>query len=406
MKDITVKRQDFDRYLVPTYAPAPFIPVHGRGARLWDQDGRERVDFTSGIAVNVLGHGHPALLKALREQADHLWHVSNGFTNEPALRLAKRLVEATFAERVFFCNSGAEANEAALKLARRVASDRFGQQKYEIVAAGNSFHGRSLFTVNVGGQPKYAEGFGPNIEGIRHVPFDDITALRDAVSERTCAVMLEPVQGEGGVIPADADYLRAARELCDTHNALLIFDEVQTGVGRCGELYAYQHYGVTPDVMTSAKGLGGGFPIGAMLTLARFAAHLTPGTHGTTYGGNPLACAVAEAVLQQVDTPAMRSGVHERHTCFVESLDVLARRYGVFGSPRGLGLLLGCPLTERYAGQAKAICNIAADEGVMILQAGPGVLRFAPSLVIDASDIEKGLSRLERALTRFLGDRQ
>ncbi|MBO4967816.1 MAG: acetylornithine/succinyldiaminopimelate transaminase, partial [Pseudomonas sp.] len=292
-----VQRADFDQVMVPNYAPAAFIPVRGAGSRVWDQAGRELIDFAGGIAVNVLGHAHPALVGALTEQANTLWHVSNVFTNEPALRLAKKLVDSTFAERVFFCNSGAEANEAAFKLARRVAHDRFGSEKYEIIAALNSFHGRTLFTVNVGGQSKYSDGFGPKITGITHVPFNDLDALKAAISDKTCAVVLEPIQGEGGVLPAEQAYLQGARELCDQHNALLVFDEVQTGMGRTGELFAYMHYGVTPDILTSAKSLGGGFPIAAMLTTEALAKHLVVGTHGTTYGGNPLACAVGNAVI-------------------------------------------------------------------------------------------------------------
>lgn len=393
------RRVDFDHLMVPTYAPAPFIPVRAQGSRVWDSEGRERIDFTGGIAVNVLGHCHPVLVETLRKQAGELWHVSNAFTNEPALRLARHLTEATFAERVFFCNSGAEANEAAFKLARRVAFDRYGCERHEIVAATGSFHGRSLFTVSVGGQAKYSEGFGPAINGIRHVPFNDLAALDAVVSDKTCAVVLEPIQGEGGVLPADQGYLKAARDICERNGALLIFDEVQTGIGRVGELFAYQHYGVTPHILTSAKGLGGGFPIGAMLTSADLAAHFPPGTHGTTYGGNPLACSVAAAVLAVVDTDEVRRCVAQRHQLFVERLAALAVRHSVFGPPRGLGLLLGCPLLDPWRGQAKAIVTAAAEAGVMVLQAGPDVLRFAPSLVVEFADVEEGLSRLDRALT-------
>ncbi|EPN60951.1 bifunctional N-succinyldiaminopimelate-aminotransferase/acetylornithine transaminase protein, partial [Pseudomonas syringae pv. actinidiae ICMP 19079] len=256
-----VQRADFDQVMVPNYAPAGFIPVRGAGSRVWDQAGRELVDFSGGIAVNVLGHCHPALVGALTEQANNLWHVSNVFTNEPTLRLAKKLVDSTFAERVFFCNSGAEANEAAFKLARRVAHDLYGPEKYEIIAAVNSFHGRTLFTVSVGGQPKYSDGFGPKITGISHVPYNDLEALKAAVTDKTCAVVLEPIQGEGGVLPGELAYLQGARTLCDEHNALLVFDEVQSGMGRSGHLFAYMHYGVTPDILSSAKSIGGGFPL-------------------------------------------------------------------------------------------------------------------------------------------------
>ncbi|WP_219064511.1 aspartate aminotransferase family protein [Pseudomonas sp. UMAB-08] len=393
-----VQRTDFDQVMVPNYAPAGFIPVRGAGSRVWDQSGRELVDFTGGIAVNVLGHAHPALVSALTEQANKLWHVSNVFTNEPALRMAKKLVDATFADRAFFCNSGAEANEAAFKLARRVAFDLYGTEKYEIIAAINSFHGRTLFTVNVGGQSKYSDGFGPKITGITHVPYNDLEALKAAISDKTCAVVLEPVQGESGVIPAELAYLQGARQLCDEHNALLVFDEVQTGMGRTGELFAYMHYDVTPDILTSAKSLGGGFPIAAMLTTEALAKHLTVGTHGTTYGGNPLACAVAEAVIDIVNTPETLAGVKAKRELFKTRLEAIGEQYGVFTHVRGLGLLLGCVLSDAWKGKAKDFFNAAEKEGVMVLQAGPDVVRFAPSLVVTEADIDEGLDRFERAI--------
>ena len=396
-----VQRADFDQVMVPNYAPAAFIPVRGAGSRVWDQAGRELIDFAGGIAVNVLGHAHPALVGALTEQANSLWHVSNVFTNEPALRLAKKLVDSTFAERVFFCNSGAEANEAAFKLARRVAHDRFGPEKYEIIAALNSFHGRTLFTVNVGGQSKYSDGFGPKITGITHVPFNDLDALKAAISDKTCAVVLEPVQGEGGVLPAEQAYLQGARDLCNQHNALLVFDEVQTGMGRTGELFAYMHYGVTPDILTSAKSLGGGFPIAAMLTTESLAKHLVVGTHGTTYGGNPLACAVGNAVIDVINTPEVLDGVKARHDQFKTRLEAIGQQYGLFTQVRGLGLLLGCVLSDAWKGKAKDIFNAAEKEGLMILQAGPDVVRFAPSLVVDEADIKDGLDRFERAVQKL-----
>lgn len=396
-----VQRADFDQVMVPNYAPAAFIPVRGAGSRVWDQSGRELIDFAGGIAVNVLGHAHPALVKALTEQAGNLWHVSNVFTNEPALRLAKKLIDATFADRVFFCNSGAEANEAAFKLARRVAFDKFGEDKCEIIAATNSFHGRTLFTVSVGGQPKYSDGFGPKIQGISHIPYNDIDALKAAVSDKTCAVVLEPIQGEGGVLPADLAYLQAARELCDQHNALLVFDEVQSGMGRSGALFAYQHYGVTPDILSSAKSLGGGFPIGAMLTTEALAKHLAVGTHGTTYGGNPLACAVGEAVIDTINTPEVLDGVKAKHLRFKTKLEQIGQQYGVFSEVRGLGLLIGAVLSDAWKGKAKAILDAAAVEGVMVLQASPDVVRFAPSLVVEDTDIDEGLARLERAVAKL-----
>ena len=396
-----VQRADFDQYLVPNYAPAAFVPVRGLGSRVWDQSGRELIDFAGGIAVNALGHCHPALVKALTEQANTLWHISNVFTNEPTLRLAHKLVDATFAERVFFCNSGAEANEAAFKLARRVAHDRFGPEKHEIIAATNSFHGRTLFTVSVGGQPKYSDGFGPKIQGITHVPYNDLDALKAAISDKTCAVVLEPVQGEGGVLPADKAYLEGARELCNAHNALLVFDEVQSGMGRTGELFAYMNYGVVPDILSSAKSLGGGFPIAAMLTTTDLAKHFSPGTHGTTYGGNPLACAVGEAVLDIVNTRQTLDGVKTKSEQFKTRLLALGKQYGLFEQVRGMGLLLGCVLHEAWMGKAKQVLDAATAEGLMILQAGPDVVRFAPSLVVEDADIDEGLARFERALSKL-----
>lgn len=396
-----VARADFDQVMVPNYAPAGFIPVRGAGSRVWDQSGRELLDFAGGIAVNVLGHCHPALVAALTEQANSMWHISNVFTNEPALRLAHKLVDATFADRVFFCNSGAEANEAAFKLARRVAFDKFGEEKCEIIAATNSFHGRTLFTVSVGGQPKYSDGFGPKIQGITHVPYNDIEALKAAISDKTCAVVLEPIQGEGGVLPAEQAYLEGARALCDAHNALLVFDEVQTGMGRSGELFAYMHYGVTPDILSSAKSLGGGFPIGAMLTTNELAKHLAVGTHGTTYGGNPLACAVGEAVIDIVNTPEVLAGVKAKSARFKAKLEQIGQQYGVFSEVRGLGLLLGCVLSDAWKGKAKAVLDAAAAEGLLVLQASPDVVRFAPSLVVEDSDIDEGLARFERAVAKL-----
>jgi acetylornithine/N-succinyldiaminopimelate aminotransferase len=396
-----VQRADFDQVMVPNYAPAGFIPVRGAGSRVWDQAGRELVDFSGGIAVNVLGHCHPALVGALTEQANNLWHVSNVFTNEPALRLAKKLVDATFADRVFFCNSGAEANEAAFKLARRVAHDLYGPEKYEIIAALNSFHGRTLFTVSVGGQPKYSDGFGPKITGIRHVPYNDLEALKAAVSDKTCAVVLEPIQGEGGVLPAELEYLQGARQLCDQHNALLVFDEVQSGMGRSGQLFAYMHYGVTPDILSSAKSIGGGFPLAAMLTTEKLAKHLAVGVHGTTYGGNLLACAVGEAVIDIVNTPQVLDGVQDKHQRFKSRLEKIGQQYGVFTEVRGLGLLIGCVLSDAWKGKAKDIFNAAERQDLMILQAGPDVVRFAPSLVIEDADIDEGLDRFERAIAQL-----
>lgn len=398
-----VTRSDFDRVMVPNYAPVNMIPVRGAGSRVWDQQGREYIDLAGGIAVNALGHAHPDLVGALTEQAGKLWHVSNVLTNEPALRLASKLIAATFADKVFFANSGGEANEAAFKLARRRAHEKVGPQKHEIIACTNSFHGRTLFTVSVGGQPKYSEGFGPAIEGITHVPYNDIDALRGKISARTCAVVIEPIQGEGGVILASDEYLRAVRQLCDEHDALLILDEVQTGMGRTGKLFAYMHSDVQPDILTSAKSLGGGFPIAAMLTTDGIAGHFGVGTHGSTYGGNPLGCAVAERVLDIVNTPEVLQGVVKRHDLLAQGVMDIAEELDVFESVRGKGLLIGAVLSPSWKGQARQIQEAAQREGVLMVQAGPDVVRLAPSLIIPETDIKEALERLRNALTGLVG---
>lgn len=399
----SVSRATFDQVMVPNYAPAQFIPVRGKGSRVWDQDGREYIDFAAGIAVSALGHCHPEVVAALTEQANRLWHVSNGLTNEPALRLARRLIDATFADRVFFANSGGEANEAAFKLARKYAYDHFGPEKHQILSCHNGFHGRTLFTVSVGGQPKYQQGYAPLPAGIDYFRFNDIASLEAAISDKTCAVVIEPVQGEGGVLPADPAFLKAARELCDRHNALLIFDEVQSGVGRTGKLYAYMHYGVTPDIMSSAKGLGGGFPISAMLTTDKVAPSFGVGSHGSTYGGNPLACAVGDKVLELVNRPEVLDGVARRHQRLVDGLHDINQRHGVFKTVRGLGLLLGAEMTERYAGRAKDFVALGTQHGLMLLVAGPDVLRIAPSLIISDDDLEQGLQRLAAVAADIAG---
>jgi acetylornithine/N-succinyldiaminopimelate aminotransferase len=363
------------------------------------------IDFASGVAVTSLGHCHPAIVRALETQARTLWHVSNWFTNEPALRLAKRLVEATFAERVFFCNSGAEANEAALKLARRYAHDRFGPQRARIVSAHNAFHGRTLFTVTAGGQAKYASGFGPNPAGITHVPYNDIAALESefaANGAEICAVILEPMQGEGGMTPGRAEYLQAARRLCTEHGALLILDEIQSGMGRTGALFSYMQKGLIPDILTSAKGLGSGFPIGAMLTTSDVASAFSVGVHGTTYGGNPLACAVAGAVFDVINTTEVLDGVKARHALFIEGLRAINARRHVFRDLRGEGVWIGCELDDTWRGKAIDVMSAAGDAGLLVLVAGPDVVRLAPSLVISLDEILEGLGRLETALNRAL----
>ncbi|MGO4766236.1 acetylornithine/succinyldiaminopimelate transaminase [Cupriavidus sp. 2KB_3] len=400
----SVSRDLYEHVMVPSYDPAGIVPVEGKGARLWDQDGTEYVDFAGGIAVNALGHCHPALVNALASQARRLWHTSNVFANEPAMRLAHALTQATFADRVFFANSGAEANEAAFKLARRHGIVTGGDDKHEIVAALNSFHGRTLFTVSVAGQSKYSDGFGPPIAGIRHVPFNDVAALEAAVSDHTCAVVLEPILGESGVLPASRAYLQRARALCDAHGALLILDEVQTGMGRLGTLFGYQYFEVVPDVMTTAKAIGCGFPLAAMLATEDAAQHLGVGTHGSTFGGNPLACAVGEAALHWINRPDVLQGVAVRHAHFVSALNEIGKRHALFEAVRGIGLLLGCVLAPRWKGQSRHVVNRCLEHGVMVLQAGPDVIRLAPSLVVDSVEIDDGLARLEAAAKQLAAE--
>lgn len=395
----------FDEVMVPNYAPSPIIPVRGLGSRLWDQQDRDFIDFAGGIAVNCLGHCHPVLVNALTEQANKLWHLSNTMTNEPALALAQRLVDTTFAEKVYFANSGAEANEAALKLVRRVALNKFGAEKSQIIAFKMGFHGRTLFTVTVGGQPAYSDGFGPKPADIDHAEYNNLDSLKALISDRTCAVVLEPLQGEGGIISPSKEFIQGVRELCDQYNALLVFDEVQSGVGRTGELYAYMGLGVTPDVLTTAKALGGGFPIGAMLTTTELAKHLVVGTHGSTYGGNPLACAVALAAYDTVNTPEVLNGVKAREKLFKDALHAINAKYQVFSEVRGQGLLIGAALNTEWAGKSRDFMLAAAEQGLLVLMAGYNVVRFAPSLVIPEQDIVDGMARFDAAIAKLVAAR-
>ncbi|EIA3185991.1 aspartate aminotransferase family protein [Vibrio parahaemolyticus] len=400
--EIKVERGLFDEVMVPCYNPMEMIPVRGKGSRIWDQDDNEYIDFAGGIAVSCLGHCHPVMVDALTKQGNKLWHLSNVMTNEPALRLAKKLTEVSFAERVFFANSGAEANEAALKLARRYAADVHGPEKSEIIAFKQGFHGRTFFTVTVGGQAAYSDGFGPKPGDVTHLPYNDIEALQAHMSDRTCAVMMEPLQGEGGIVPPTPEFAQAVRELCDKHNALLIFDEVQTGNGRTGHFYAYQGLGITPDILSTAKSLGGGFPIGAMLTTAKLAEHLKVGTHGSTYGGNPLACAVAEAVVNEVTKPEVLAGVLEREALFRAGLEKINAKYNLFSEVRGKGLLLGAALNEEWQGRARDVLVAAGKQGLLVLVAGANVVRFTPSLVITQQEIEEGLAKLDKAIATLV----
>lgn len=390
-----VSRAMFDEFMTPNYAPAPMVLARGEGSRVWDTEGNEYLDFAGGIAVNALGHCAPELVEALTEQAQKLWHVSNAYATDASVAFARNLTQATFADRVFFANSGGEANEAALKLARRYAVDTVGVDKDEILAFTSSFHGRTFFTVTVGGQPKYSDGFGPKPGGVTHLPFNDVDALGDAFSDRVCAVMLEPIQGEGGLIPADPAFLQRVRALCDAHGALLIFDEVQSGMGRTGDLFAYMGTDVVPDILTAAKSLGGGIPVAAMLTTDEIASSLVVGTHGSTYGGNPLVTAVADRVLSIVNAPEFLAEVNRKSALLFALLTELNDELGVFSDIRGKGLWIGCEVAE---GGAKPLVDAALAQGLMSLRAGPDVLRFAPALNISDEDIQEGIHKLRLAI--------
>lgn len=394
-----VTRQTFDEVLVPTYAPAAMVPVRASGLDLWDQNGKHYLDFTSGIAVTALGHCNPVIVEALTRQANTLWHLGNGYTNEPVLRLGLALTEATFADRAFFCNSGAEANEAALKLARKHAHAKFGEHKSRIVSCFSSFHGRTLFTVSVGGQSKYTEGFEPLPPAIDHIEYNNIESARAAIGDDVCAVIVEPIQGEGGVLPGDKAFLQELRNLCDKTGAVLIFDEVQSGMGRTGHLFAYQGYGITPDILTSAKALGNGYPVAAMLTSNELAASLGVGSHGTTYGGNPLAATVALTVLDTINQPAFLSRVKEASAKMVAMLEGLAKDYPtILSTVRGSGLLLGVVVADAWKGKSKDIQKAAEAQGLMVLIAGTDVVRFAPALVVTDAQIAEAERLLRAAL--------
>ncbi|MFI4959066.1 MAG: acetylornithine/succinylornithine family transaminase, partial [Lysobacterales bacterium] len=389
------------RYWLPVYKPRELVLDHGKGARVWDTEGRDYVDFGAGIAVSALGHQDPDLLSALTTQAHKLWHSSNVFYTEPPLRLAEELVRAShFAERVFLCNSGAEANEAAIKLVRRwAASKGRPAEQRTIITFKGSFHGRTLATVTATAQPKYQEGYEPLPGGFRYLEFNDVAALETAFAEGgIAAVMLEPVQGEGGVLPATPGFLKRIRELCDQHDALLVLDEIQCGMGRTGTLFAHTQDGVTPDIVTLAKALGCGFPIGAMLAGPKVAEVMQYGAHGTTFGGNPMAAAVARVALAKLASSAVLMNVERQAGELRAGLARINRDVHLFAEVRGRGLMIGAVLAEAYKGKAGEILDHAAAHGLLLLQAGPDVLRFVPPLTITDDELDEGLARLHAAL--------
>ncbi len=374
------------------------------GSYVFDNEGNKYVDLTSGIAVNCLGHTPDGVQKVIKKTCKNLIHVSNIFCNEYTLSLAKKLTSLTGYDKVFFVNSGAEANETALKLARRVAFDDYGAEKNEIISFVNSFHGRTFFSVTVGGQESYSDGFGPKPAAITHIPYNDIATFEKTISDKTCAVILEPIQGEGGIIKADDAFLVKVRELCDKFHAALIFDEVQTGVARSGTLYAYEQTPVKPDILTSAKGLASGLPIGAVLTYDNFAKHFVPGTHGSTFGGNALACSVGCYVLDKVSDKKFLENVKATSEYIKAAIRKLDEKHHVFGDVRGEGLLMGLVLNKKYSGKSGALQKECFKHKLLTLTAHGDVLRLAPALNIKKSVVDEAMKLLDKALTDFVKD--
>ena len=393
------------KYYTLAYKPREMILDHGAGAMVWDLDGNDYIDFGAGIAVTGLGHHNKDLLKALTDQAKKLWHTSNTYFSEPPVRLAEELVKSSkFAKRVFITNSGAEANEAAIKIARKYAADKGRPpEKRDIITFTGSFHGRTLATVTATAQPKYHAGFEPLPGGFRYCKFNDFDAITAMVNENTCAVMLEVVQGEGGITPVKPGFLKHVQELCHKYDALLILDQVQCGMGRTGKLFShFAEPGVKPDIVTLAKALGGGMPIGAMLVGAKAENTFQFGSHGSTFGGNPLACAVARVVLKKLQSASLVKNINDRSKQLKIALAEINKKHGLFTEVRGRGLMIGAELKPQWHGKAGDITELARKNGLMLLQAGPNVLRFLPPLVITEKEMKEGLKRLEHSIDLFL----
>jgi predicted acetylornithine/succinylornithine family transaminase len=383
-----------DENIMQTYKRFPLVLAQGKGQKVWDAKGKEYLDFVAGIAVCNLGHSHPGVIAALTKQLEKLTHVSNLYYTEPQARLAKLLVDNSFAERVFFCNSGAEANEAAIKLARKYAHEKLGDDKFELITMKDSFHGRTMATITATGQEKFQFGFTPLLEGFSYVPFNDLSALEKAINKKTCGVMVEPIQGEGGVNIPDDDYLQGVRSICDRHNILLIVDEVQTGIGRTGKLFAYQHTGIEPDIVTLAKALGNGFPVGAMLAKEKVAQSFTPGNHASTFGGNPLAMSAALATLQIVLKENIVENSRKVGEYFLAQLTKLKEKHSIIKDVRGKGLMLAATLEV----EAADIVQKCLQKGLLINSAGAKTLRFVPPLIITEKDVDQGIAILDEAM--------
>ena len=387
------------KYLCNTYNRYPVVFSKGKGCKLWDVEGKEYLDFVAGLAVCNLGHCHPNVVAAIQGQAERLIHVSNYYHNEPMIELARLLCENSFAEKVFFCNSGAEANEAAIKLARKYAKENLGLEKFEIITMLKSFHGRTMATITATGQERFHKGFEPLLEGFKYVPYNDLEALRGAISERTCAIMMEPIQGEGGVNVPSKEYIQELRKLCNEQGILLIFDEVQTGIGRTGKLFAYEHFGIEPDVMTLAKGLANGVPIGAMLTKDKFASAFVPGTHASTFGGNPLATAAAVAVLRTIENENIIENCQMIGGYLVNRLKGLQKGFDFIKDVRGMGLLIGMELSF----DAGDIVKKCMERGILINYTNGNILRFIPPLIVTADEVDLLINALEEI---FMGIRR
>jgi acetylornithine/N-succinyldiaminopimelate aminotransferase len=382
------------RYIMNTYRRFPIVLVRGEGPRVWDSEGNEYLDFVAGIAVCSLGHSHPVVTAAIRKQAETLTHVSNLYHIEPQIRVAECLVKHSFADKAFFCNSGAEANEAAIKLARKYGNEMMDGNRYEIITMENSFHGRTLTTVTATGQKKFQLGFEPLPEGFRYVPFNDIAAVEKAITEKTCAVMVEPIQAEGGILVPDDDYLRRLRNLCDDRGILLIFDEVQVGMGRTGTLFAYEQSGIQPDIMTLAKALGNGFPVGAMLATDSAAAAFVPGNHASTFGGNPLGMAAAMATLDTILTSGVLDNCKAVGAYFFDRLRELKGAHDIITDVRGRGLIVGVELSI----PGDAIVSMAMENGVLINCTNGNILRFVPPLIITREHVDRVIEVLDEVM--------
>lgn len=382
------------KYIMNTYARLPVAIARGGGVYVWDEQGKEYLDFVSGIAVNALGHCHPAVVEAITRQAGQLMHTSNLYYTGPQAQLAELLIEGSPFDRVFFCNSGAEANEAAIKLARKYGKEVLDLGRHEIITAWNSFHGRTLAAITATGQPKYQKGFEPLPAGFKYVPFNDVEALRACVSDATCALMFEPIQGESGVRPATVEFLREARRICDETGILLILDEVQTGLGRTGRMFAFQHYGIEPDIISLAKALGGGLPMGAMMAKEDVASHFEPGSHASTFGGNPVAAAAACAVIKTILDDGLMDNARNMGSYFASGLSGLKDKYAGITEVRGMGLMVGLGLA-RGAREVAAKC---LELGLLVNPIGDTTIRFLPPLIVTREDVDKALAILDQAI--------